>query len=69
MAGEIEFALLAITSITAVMEPASTVAVYITLSRDLNESERHQIVKKSMNVSFWILAFFALTGQLLFLDF
>lgn len=69
MTGLVELALLATTSITAVMEPASTISVYITLSSDLSESERGQIIKKSMNVSFWVLAFFALTGQLFFLIF
>jgi multiple antibiotic resistance protein len=66
MVSPLEFTVLAITSITAVMEPASTIAVYITLAKDLSETERRRIVKQSMNISFWILMFFALTGQLLF---
>jgi len=66
MFGVVEFALLVIASITAVIEPASTIAVYITLARDLSESERRRIVRRSIIVSFWVLAFFALTGQLLF---
>lgn len=69
MVSIVEFVLLAITSITAVIEPASTVAVYITLAEDLSESERRRIVRQSISVSFWVLVFFALTGQLLFLIF
>ncbi|MFQ6068314.1 MAG: MarC family protein [Candidatus Bathyarchaeia archaeon] len=66
MVSIVEFVILAITSITAVMEPASTIVVYMTLAKDLSERERRQIVRQSMNISFWILVFFALTGQLLF---
>ncbi|MFP3984442.1 MAG: MarC family protein [Candidatus Bathyarchaeia archaeon] len=66
MISELEFVILAITSITAVVQPTSTIAVYITLTRDLTESERRQIVKRSMSVAFGVLVFFAITGQLLF---
>lgn len=66
MVGLIEFVFLAITSVVAVMQPASTIVVYITLAKDLTEGERCQVVRKSMGVSFWVLVFFALTGQLLF---
>lgn len=66
MIGIVEFALLAITSIITVIQPASTIAVYITLARDLGESERRRIVRRSIIGSFCVLAFFALTGQLLF---
>jgi len=66
MIGSLEFVILAITSITAVIEPASTIVAYITLAKDLNESEKRQIVRQSISVSFWVLVFFALTGQLLF---
>ena len=65
----VEFTLLAITSITAVIQPASTVAFYIALTRDLRESERRRIVRRSISISFSVLVFFALTGQLLFLIF
>lgn len=66
MVGLVEFVFLAITSVVAVMQPASTIVVYITLAKDLTEGERCQVVRKSMGVSFWVLVFFALTGQLLF---
>jgi small neutral amino acid transporter SnatA (MarC family) len=32
----LKFALLAITSLIAVMEPASTIAVYVTLTKDMD---------------------------------
>ncbi len=66
MVGLVEFVFLAITSVVAVMQPASTIVVYITLAKDLTEGECCQVVRKSMGVSFWGLVFFALTGQLLF---
>jgi multiple antibiotic resistance protein len=69
MIGIPEFAVLAITSVVAVMEPPSTIAVYLTLTKDMNEGQRRPIVAKSMQISFLVLLFFALTGQLLFLIF
>lgn len=65
----VEFALVAITSIIAVMNPTSTVAIYIALTRDMNLEERRKVIAKSMKISFIVLAFFAFTGQLLFLIF
>jgi multiple antibiotic resistance protein len=67
--GPCEFALVAITSIIAVMNPTSTVAIYIALTRDMNLEERRKVIAKSMKTSFLVLAFFAFTGQLLFLIF
>jgi len=67
--GPVEFALVAITSIIAVMNPTSTVAVHIALTRDITSEERHKVIAKSMKISFVVLAFFAFTGQLLFLIF
>jgi multiple antibiotic resistance protein len=65
----VEFALLAVSSIVAVMEPFSTIAVYITLTKDMNLKKQRRIATKSMRISFLVLAFFALTGHLLFLVF
>lgn len=67
--GPVEFALVAITSIIAVMNPTSTVAIYIALTQDMNLKERRRVIAKSMRISFLVLAFFAFTGQLLFLVF
>lgn len=62
----IKFALLAVTSLVAVMEPASTVAVYVTLTKDIDLEKQRRIISSSMRISFIVLAFFALTGHLLF---
>ncbi len=67
--GFVEFALVAITSIIAVMNPTTTVAVYIALTRGMSLEERGEVIAKSMKTSFLVLAFFAFTGQLLFLVF
>lgn len=65
--GPVEFALIAITSIIAVTNPTSTVAVYIALTKDMDLEERRNVISKSMKISILVLAFFAFTGQLLFL--
>lgn len=62
----LKFALLAITSLIAVMEPASTIAVYVTLTKDMDLTKQRRIISRSMRISFLVLAFFALTGHLLF---
>lgn len=67
--GSVEFALVAITSIIAVMNPTSTVAIYIAITQDMSMKERRRVIAKSMKISFLVLAFFAFTGQLLFLIF
>lgn len=67
--GLIEFALVTLTSIVAVMNPTSTVAIYIALTQDMNLKERREVILKSLKISFLVLAFFAFTGQLLFLIF
>jgi len=67
--GPVEFALVSVTSIIAVMNPTSTVAIYIALTKDMNSEQRHKVIAKSMKISFIVLAFFAFTGQLLFLVF
>lgn len=66
MIGIPEFTALAVTSIVAVMEPPSTIAVYLTLTKDMKEKQCRRIIAKSMQISFLVLLFFALTGQLLF---
>jgi len=67
--GSVEFALLAITSVIAVMNPTSTVAIYLALTREISPEERQRIAMKSMKIAFMVLAFFAFTGQLVFLIF
>lgn len=48
MFGIPEFVVLAVTSIVAVMQPSSTVAVYLTLTKDMDEEQRRRIIAKSM---------------------
>jgi multiple antibiotic resistance protein len=60
------FALIAIGSILAVMEPFSTVAVFISLARDMDTEAKKRAIFKSMRVSFLVLIFFAITGNLVF---
>jgi multiple antibiotic resistance protein len=65
----IRFVLLAITSIVAVIEPASNVAIFIGLTENLDGKEKRRIVSKAMKISFLVLAFFAVAGNLVFLVF
>ncbi|PKL62808.1 MAG: MarC family protein [Methanomicrobiales archaeon HGW-Methanomicrobiales-2] len=60
------FALVSVASIVAVMNPASTVAVYTALTEGMSGSERTRVIRTSMEIAFIVLAFFALTGQLIF---
>ena len=64
--GLVEFALIAISSIVAVMEPFSTIAVYAALSNTMDSEKKKRTIARSMKISFIVLVFFALTGQLLF---
>lgn len=66
VAGFVGFTLVAIASIVAVMNPASTVAVYTALTEGMGRSERRMIIYTSMKIAFIVLVFFALTGQLIF---
>jgi multiple antibiotic resistance protein len=64
--GLVEFALLAISSIVAVMEPFSTIAVYATLTRNMSSDKKRSTIVRSMRISSVVLVFFALTGHLVF---
>jgi multiple antibiotic resistance protein len=64
--GTLDFALVAIGSIVAVMEPFSTIAVYATLAKNMTHEKKRKTVARSMRISFLVLTFFALTGHLLF---
>jgi multiple antibiotic resistance protein len=60
------FALIAIASITAVMNPASTTAVFTALTDGMTRGERRRVIHTTIKIAFIVLAFFALTGQLIF---
>ena len=63
---DLSFLILAISSIVAVMEPFSTIAVYATLTKNMSFEKKLRTITKSMRLSFVVLAFFALTGHLVF---
>ncbi len=60
------FALLAIASLVAVVEPGSNIAIYLSLTEGMSVEEKKHIVNRAMEVSFVVLAFFAVAGQLVF---
>ena len=62
----VAFSLVAVASIIAVMNPASTIVVYTALTEGMSESKRRKVIHSSMKIAFIVLAFFALTGQLIF---
>jgi multiple antibiotic resistance protein len=64
--GIAEFALVAISSVVAVMEPFSTIAVYATLTRNMALEKKKETISRAMRISFVVLTFFAVTGHLLF---
>jgi len=61
-----DFAVVAISSIVAVMNPISTAAVFLSLTGGKNIEENKKIATKVVKLGFIILGFFALTGTLLF---
>jgi multiple antibiotic resistance protein len=63
---DLSFLILAISSIVAVMEPFSTIAVYATLTKNMSFEKKLRAITRSMRLSFVVLAFFALTGHLVF---
>ncbi len=61
-----DFAVVAISSIVAVMNPISTAAFFLSLTGGKNIEENKKIATKVVKLGFIILGFFALTGTLLF---
>jgi multiple antibiotic resistance protein len=64
--GSFNYALVAIASITAIMNPISTAAVYTALTEDLTDENRRNIIRESMQIGLFVLFFFAITGQVIF---
>lgn len=62
----LDFVLLTISSLVAVMEPFSTTAVYATLTKGMSSEKKRKIIRRSMRTSFIVLALFAFTGHLIF---
>src|SRR3989304_541694 len=65
----LEFALFAFSSIVVITEPSSTIPEFLALTKDLDASEHRRVARKIAVISFIVLAFFALTGHLLFVVF
>ncbi|MGE5188207.1 MAG: MarC family protein [Betaproteobacteria bacterium] len=63
---DLAFLVLAVSSIIAVVEPFSTIAVYATLTKNMSVEKKIRAITKSMTLSFVVLAFFAITGHLVF---
>jgi len=61
-----EFAIMAISSIIAIMNPISTSAIFLTLTKGQVHEKYRKMAAKSAKLGFIILASFALTGTLLF---
>lgn len=61
-----EFAVVAISSIVAIMNPLSTTAIFMTLTRGQDQEKNRKIAAKVVKLGFIILTAFALTGTLLF---
>ena len=57
-----EFAILAISSIVAVMNPLSTTAIFLTLTKGEKSEENRKTAAKATKLGGVILAFFALSG-------
>ena len=62
----LSFALLAVTSVIAVVEPGSNIAIYLSLTEGISKEEKRRIIDKAMRISFIVLVFFAVAGQLVF---
>lgn len=58
--------MLAVTSVIAVVEPGSNVAIYLSLTEGMSAEQKRKIISKAMKISFVVLAFFAAAGQLVF---
>ena len=62
----VEFAILAVSSIVAVMNPLSTTAIFLTLTNVEKSEENRKTAAKAAKLGGVLLAFFALTGTIIF---
>ena len=63
---DLEFLLVATASIIAIVNPISTAAVYSVLTEQATAEQQRQVMRTSMQISLFVLIFFALTGQFIF---
>ena len=62
----LSFALLSFTSFFTLINPLGTMTIFMTMTRDLESSDRTRIAKKASIVAFISIVIFAFSGQLLF---
>jgi multiple antibiotic resistance protein len=62
----VEFAILAVSSIVAVMNPLSTTAIFLTLTNEEKSEENRKTAAKAAKLGGVLLAFFAITGTIIF---
>lgn len=62
----LSFTLLAFTSFFTLINPLGVMPVFMSMTNTLDEQARRATAKKAVLVSFLILIFFAITGQMLF---
>ena len=62
----VSFTLLAITSFFTIINPLAVMPVFMTMTGDMQEEDIRKTAKKAVQVSFFTLLVFAITGQLIF---
>lgn len=62
----ISFALLCFTSFFTLINPLGTMPIFMTMTADLDSSQRNKTARKASFVSFATIVIFAFSGQLLF---
>ena len=58
----VEFLIVAITSVIAIMNPVSTAAVFSILTERFTPEQQREVMINSLRISVVVLIFFALTG-------
>ncbi|MBL7971248.1 MAG: NAAT family transporter [Prolixibacteraceae bacterium] len=66
MQDSISFGLLCFTSFFTLINPLGTMPIFMTMTADLNDSQRKATAKKASITGFITIVIFALSGQLLF---
>lgn len=62
----INFGLLCFTSFFTLINPISTMPIFMTMTADMSDRERRKTAQKAVIVAFFTLILFAFTGQILF---
>ena len=60
------FGVLAFTSFFTLINPLGTMTIFMTMTKDISQQDRTRTAKKASIVSFAVIVFFAVAGQLLF---